>query len=354
MRPAIQSDPKVDAEVDRRFLSGCFAVLILVFTFVLSFPVSIVSYFQVGNDRWAVALAALWVVGLVSARIVWLIGHRKASTAPTRIPRVRHATRIYATYVAFAILAIWSLGFISGRALASVPTSGPDDPTHAKTTGIPAKIRTAAETANGAGSTDLSGPIKAVRDSGTPGQNAVWIVYEQSFSGPPPPFSLFHTVAVAVDEATGQEIFGASIGQYAPYSRLGQGGAWPYLGYGLDRPSVTVIAAFLALELATLLLWAGVRRIRMGPRYNGTSVRLAGLVARIVLWLLVAAQAVAFYALGTLVSWGDPVAAVLLEVWIVALAVALVLILRLIASKPRPSLDGARSSRDEAAIATRS
>lgn len=314
-----------DKDVDRRFFSSCWVYFVIFLAFILSWPVSIVGESKLGQDRWAIPLVVLWLTAIVIARVLWWRGHRSLGPRSTaQSAGVRAPATVVAAYVMFGALALAVFELLVTASLSAVPTTGPDDPSHAKTAGIPDPVRIAARTGDPSGTNNLSGALKAVEDLGAAGQEPVWIVYLASVSGPPAAFSNFRNEAVAVT-ANGEQINPDLAAKYAPYSRLGKSGAWLYLGFGLDRATMNAIAAFLALELVAIFVWARSERLRAIQFTQ--SVRL---VPRNLLVLpVVLAQGVAFYVLVRFVMWGDPVATAVLVVWATTLAIA-VLIARLL------------------------
>ncbi len=238
-------------------------------------------------------------------------------------------------YVIYGVLAVVAFRYAGAQSLALVPTTGPDDPSHAKSTGIPVNIQHAVQTGGAAASANFSGPVKAVEDSGRTGQHPLWIVYPQAEAGPPAPFSTFETNAVAVDAITGQRLgqsstAQSSVTQQPPFSRLGRSGAWLYLGYGLDGYVLNLVEAILAFELTIIFIRGLVRRRDIAANRKSGCL---GLLPGLMLMLVTAVQGLGLVVAAYFAAFGDPVALTVLKLWPAAVLLAFVISRWLIASK---------------------
>ena len=248
----------------------------------------------------------------------------------TRDPQVRFAPLIYACFCALALVTFTIVG---SQNLAQVATTGPDDPSHAKTTGIPANVMQAAETSLYANSlsSKLSGQLKAVEDvdrssPAAGGLPPIWIVYEAGQQAPPPRFAWMQNIAIAVDGDTGQQLSPDSFPKEAPFSRLGRSGSWQYLGAGFDGFTVQVQGLVLAFELAAIyaLYWS--RRQRLVAHGSHLAwVRLFTWLVALPFVLVIVGQLLFGIFVVYLVTVGDPVARGILEVVPAAALIAPVL-----------------------------
>jgi hypothetical protein len=245
--------------------------------------------------------------------------HIQPPRSTTRDRQVLFAHLIYSCFCAAGLLAF---AFIGSQNLAQVSTSGPDDPTHAKTTGIPTNVVVAATTSQVASplGSKLNGQLKAVenvdpRPPAAGGLPPIWIVYEAGQT-PPPQFGWIRNIAIAVNGDTGQQLSVDSISQVAPFSRLGRSGAWLYLGFGFDASTLQAFGIVQAVYLAAIYLRYWLRRQRhVAQGYRRALLTLSIWLVVLVILVLLLPQVIFFGPLiGYMGGLGDPVARGVFEV----------------------------------------